>query len=42
LSVPDHPEIFVVGDMGEVAFDGKVLRSSDRWRCSRENMLGDR
>src|SRR5215813_6487142 len=25
LSVPDHPEIFVVGDMGEVAFDGKVL-----------------
>src|SRR5712671_2564881 len=25
LSVPDHPEIFVVGDMGEVALDGKVL-----------------
>jgi NADH:ubiquinone reductase (H+-translocating) len=25
LSVPDHPEIFVVGDMGEVASDGKVL-----------------
>jgi NADH:ubiquinone reductase (H+-translocating) len=25
LSVPDHPEIFVIGDMGEVASDGKVL-----------------
>src|SRR6266852_191527 len=25
LSVPDHPEIFVVGDMGEVASDGQVL-----------------
>jgi NADH:ubiquinone reductase (H+-translocating) len=25
LSVPDHPEIFVVGDMGEVASDGNVL-----------------
>ena len=25
LSVPDHPEVFVVGDMGEVASDGKVL-----------------
>jgi NADH:ubiquinone reductase (H+-translocating) len=25
LSVPDHPEIFVVGDMGEVASDGKLL-----------------
>ena len=25
LSVPDHPEIFVVGDMGEVVSDGKVL-----------------
>src|SRR6266404_4865901 len=25
LSVPDHPELFVVGDMGEVASDGKVL-----------------
>jgi NADH dehydrogenase len=25
LSVPDYPEIFVVGDMGEVASDGTVL-----------------
>src|SRR6201988_1761800 len=25
LSVPDHPEIFVVGDMGEVASNGQVL-----------------
>jgi NADH dehydrogenase len=25
LSVPDHSEIFVVGDMGEVASDGEVL-----------------
>jgi NADH dehydrogenase len=25
LSVPEHPEIFVVGDMGEVASDGTVL-----------------
>jgi len=25
LSVPDHPEIFVVGDMGEVASEGEVL-----------------
>jgi NADH dehydrogenase len=25
LSLPDHPEIFVVGDMGEVASDGQVL-----------------
>jgi NADH:ubiquinone reductase (H+-translocating) len=25
LSVPDHPEIFVVGDMGEIASDGQVL-----------------
>jgi NADH dehydrogenase len=25
LGVPDHPEIFVVGDMGEVASDGQVL-----------------
>ncbi|HYR87032.1 MAG TPA: NAD(P)/FAD-dependent oxidoreductase [Terriglobia bacterium] len=25
LSVPDHPEIFVVGDMGEVISDAKVL-----------------
>ncbi len=25
LSVPEHPEIFVVGDMGEVASGGKVL-----------------
>jgi NADH dehydrogenase len=25
LSVPDYPEIFVVGDMGEVASDGQVL-----------------
>ena len=25
LSVPDHPEIFVVGDMGEVSSEGKVL-----------------
>jgi NADH dehydrogenase len=25
LSVPDHPEIFGVGDMGEVASDGKIL-----------------
>src|ERR1700755_1495366 len=25
LSVPNHPEIFVVGDMGEVASDGQVL-----------------
>jgi NADH dehydrogenase len=25
LSVPEHPDIFVVGDMGEAASDGKVL-----------------
>src|SRR5712664_4166560 len=25
LSVPNHPEIFVVGDMGEVASEGKLL-----------------
>src|ERR1041384_4945816 len=25
LSVPDHPEIFVVGDMGEVTSEGQVL-----------------
>jgi NADH dehydrogenase len=25
LSVPEHPEIFVVGDMGEVVSEGKVL-----------------
>ena len=25
LSAPDHPEIFVVGDMGEVASEGKLL-----------------
>jgi len=25
LSTPDHPEIFVVGDMGEVASEGKLL-----------------
>ena len=25
LSVPDHPEIFVVGDMGEVASEGEFL-----------------
>src|ERR1043166_2038851 len=25
LSVPDHPEYFVAGDMGEVTSDGKVL-----------------
>jgi NADH dehydrogenase len=25
LSVPDHPELFVVGDMGEVTSDGQVL-----------------
>jgi NADH dehydrogenase len=25
LSTPEHPEIFVVGDMGEVASDGEVL-----------------
>jgi NADH dehydrogenase len=25
LSVPDHPDIFVAGDMGEVASEGKVL-----------------
>src|SRR4051795_8889165 len=25
LSVPEHPEIFVVGDMGEVASDGTLL-----------------
>src|SRR6266851_2498396 len=25
LSVPEHPEIFVVGDMGEVVSDGKIL-----------------
>ena len=25
LSVPDHPEIFVAGDMGEVASEGQVL-----------------
>jgi NADH:quinone reductase (non-electrogenic) len=25
LSVPDHPELFIVGDMGEVISDGKVL-----------------
>lgn len=25
LSVPDHPEIYVVGDMGEVISDGQVL-----------------
>jgi NADH dehydrogenase len=25
LSVPDHPEIFVVGDMGEVASNGQLL-----------------
>jgi NADH dehydrogenase len=25
LSVPDHPELYVVGDMGEVASDGQVL-----------------
>ena len=25
LSVPEHPEIFVVGDMGEVASNGQVL-----------------
>ena len=25
LSVPDHPEIFVVGDMGEVTSEGKLL-----------------
>jgi NADH:ubiquinone reductase (H+-translocating) len=25
LSLPDHPDIFVVGDMGEVASEGKVL-----------------
>jgi NADH dehydrogenase len=25
LSVPDHPEIFVVGDMGEVVSEGKLL-----------------
>jgi NADH dehydrogenase len=25
LTVPEHPEIFVVGDMGEVASEGKLL-----------------
>jgi NADH dehydrogenase len=25
LSVPEHPEIFVVGDMGEVASEGEIL-----------------
>jgi NADH dehydrogenase len=25
LSVPEHPDVFVVGDMGEVASDGQVL-----------------
>jgi len=25
LSVPDHPEVFVVGDMGEVTSEGQVL-----------------
>jgi NADH dehydrogenase len=25
LTVPDHPEIFVVGDMGEVVSEGKIL-----------------
>ena len=25
LGVPDHPEIFVVGDMGEVASEGQIL-----------------
>jgi NADH dehydrogenase len=25
LSVPDHPELYVVGDMGEVVSDGQVL-----------------
>ena len=25
LSVPDHPDIFVVGDMGEVASEGNIL-----------------
>jgi NADH dehydrogenase len=25
LSVPEHPNVFVVGDMGEVASDGQVL-----------------
>ena len=25
LSVPEHPEIFIVGDMGEVESDGKIL-----------------
>jgi len=25
LSVPEHPEIFVVGDMGELVSDGKIL-----------------
>jgi NADH dehydrogenase len=25
LSVPEHPEVFVVGDMGEVSSEGKVL-----------------
>jgi NADH:ubiquinone reductase (H+-translocating) len=25
LSVPEHPELFVVGDMGEVTSDGQVL-----------------
>jgi NADH:ubiquinone reductase (H+-translocating) len=25
LSVPEHPVIFVVGDMGEVASEGKIL-----------------
>jgi NADH dehydrogenase len=25
LSLPDHPEIFVVGDMGEVASEGEIL-----------------
>lgn len=25
LSVPDHPQVFVVGDMGEVTSDGQVL-----------------
>ena len=42
LSVPDHPEIFVVGDMGEVASDGKVLPQLGSVAMQSGEHVGDR
>jgi len=41
LTVPGHPEIFVIGDTASLDQNGKPLPGVARWRCSKGVMRGN-